>query len=81
VNTEGVTIDRSRVLTIDEWPRPTSYYEVQQFLGFANFYRRFVKDYSRIVGPLTGLLIGSKNGKKQGKLLWTASEEHALLEI
>jgi hypothetical protein len=42
VNINGVTIDENRVRSIREWPTPTTHREVQVFLGFANFYRRFI---------------------------------------
>ena len=38
-----------------EWPTPTSRKQLQRFLGFANFYRRFIRDYSRVATPLTKL--------------------------
>jgi hypothetical protein len=41
--------------TVVSWPEPTSVKEVQSFLGFANFYRRFIDGYSRITQPLTAL--------------------------
>jgi len=41
-----------------EWKSPSSLVEVQQFLGFANFYRRFIQDYSRVARPLTELTKG-----------------------
>ena len=39
VGMEGVSMDPDHVTTVMEWPQPTSFMEVQQFLGFANFYR------------------------------------------
>lgn len=69
VSDKGVSMDPERVSTIRDWPEPTTFREVQQFLGFANFYRRFIREYSRIARPLTALLKGSVNGKKPGKLL------------
>ena len=48
VNTEGVVMEPSRVETIQDWPVPVSFREVQVFLGFANFYQQFVKEYSAI---------------------------------
>lgn len=69
VSTAGVSMDRSRVATVEDWPTPTTFREVQIFLGFANFYRRFIKQYAKIVGPLTALSKGAKNGKKIGPLL------------
>jgi hypothetical protein len=68
VSNQGVSMDVRRVETIADWPSPTSYKDIQQFLGFANFYRRFIKDYSRIARPLTSLLKGMVNGRKPGKL-------------
>ena len=53
-----------RVETIWDWPTLKIFYEVQVFLGFANFYRRFIKHYSCIAESLTGLIKSSKNGKK-----------------
>lgn len=81
VSTDGVAMDPERVATIREWPRPKSYREVQVFLGFANFYRRFIYGYSSIAAPLTGLLKGSKEGKKSGPLEWTDSAEQAFTRL
>jgi hypothetical protein len=77
ITTEGVVIEPSRVDTICNWPNPTSYREVQVFLGFANFYRQFVKDYSKIVRPLTGLLKGSVKGKKNRDFIWEKAQQDA----
>src|SRR6266516_2204659 len=59
-------MDPRRVTAIDEWEAPKTFRELQVFLGFANFYRRFVAGYSRITAPLSDLLKGSKDGKKSG---------------
>ena len=50
---KGVEMEEDRISTILNWPEPESVREVQSFLGFANFYRRFVKGFSRIAHPLT----------------------------
>jgi hypothetical protein len=55
VSTEGIKMNPGKVKAILEWPEPTTVKETQSFLGFANFYRRFVKDYSRVATPLTNL--------------------------
>ncbi len=52
----GIKMDEGKVTAIQNWPIPTSIKELQCFLGFANFYRRFIQNYSSIAGPLTGLL-------------------------
>jgi transposase InsO family protein len=77
VSTKGVSMDTSRVETITEWPEPTSFKDLQVFLGFANFYRRFIEGYSRIAQPLTGMLKGSDKGKKAGPFLWNEEEAEA----
>ena len=48
-------MDQAKVKTIQDWPEPRKVRDIQSFLGFANFYRRFVFNYSDIVVPLTRL--------------------------
>ncbi|KAM3474855.1 hypothetical protein MY5147_004055 [Beauveria neobassiana] len=55
VSPEGVHMERSRIEDIAAWPLPRSVKEVQAFIGFANFYRRFIRNFSRIVKPLTDI--------------------------
>ena len=50
-----VEMDPKKVSGVTEWPRPTKVKQVQAFLGFANFYRRFIKDFGRICKPLDRL--------------------------
>jgi hypothetical protein len=52
---EGLKMDLSKVQTIQDWPEPRKIKYIQSFLGFANFYRHFISDYSKIVVPLTRL--------------------------
>ncbi|SGY15941.1 BQ5605_C012g06708 [Microbotryum silenes-dioicae] len=53
---DGVSMSPSKVDSITSWPAPTTLKELQQFLGFANFYRCFIQGYSCIISPLTRLL-------------------------
>ncbi len=62
---EGVEIEEDRNSTILNWPEPESVREVQSFLGFPNFYRRFVKEFSRIAYPLTDTTKGGAQGTKK----------------
>ena len=48
-------MDPEKVRAVEQWPRPTDWKSLQQFLGFANFYWRFIRSYSSIAAPLTRL--------------------------
>ena len=81
VSTTGVTMDKSRVDTIMSWPKPKSFHDVQVFLGFVNFFRRFIQRYSMKSAPLSGLLKGSVKGKKSGPFEWPSSAERAFNDL
>ena len=51
----GLTMSDTKVKTIQEWPEPKKVKDIQFFLGFTNFYRCFIFNYSDIVIPLTCL--------------------------
>jgi hypothetical protein len=53
ISPDGIFMDKSKVETIQCWATPSSVKDVQHFLGFANFYCRFIKGYSKIITPLT----------------------------
>jgi hypothetical protein len=57
-----VEMDLVKVAGVAEWPMPKSKKEVQQFLGFVNFYRRFVQDFSHVARPLFDLTRGRAAG-------------------
>ena len=52
---EGVKIDPSRIQTIQEWPMPKTVRDIRVFIGFMNYYRRFIANFSRLTLPLTKL--------------------------
>jgi len=51
----GLTMSDTKVKTIQKWPEPKKVKDIQSFLGFTNFYRRFIFNYSDIVTPLMRL--------------------------
>lgn len=55
-----IRMDPAKVQAIQEWQPPTNVSELRSFLGLANYYRKFVIDYSKIALPLTELLKKSK---------------------
>ncbi|KAI0995203.1 hypothetical protein K3495_g12979, partial [Podosphaera aphanis] len=52
---QGVKVDPSKVEAIKAWEAPTSVKGVRSFIGFANFYRDFIEDFSNVVAPLISL--------------------------
>ncbi|RYQ91269.1 hypothetical protein Ahy_B09g097162 isoform A [Arachis hypogaea] len=56
VSHEGISVDPAKVDVITTLPHPSSVREVRSFLGHAGFYRRFIKDFSKIALPLSRLL-------------------------
>jgi len=55
VGREGIRMDPGKVQTIREWETPSCLTDVQAFIGFSNFYRRFIRDFSKIIAPLVAL--------------------------
>jgi len=55
VSSEGVRMDPDKVKAVVDWPIPDSRKALQRFLGFANFYRRFIRNFSQLAAPLTAL--------------------------
>lgn len=75
VGADGVHTDPAKTEKVATWPVPTSKREVQQFLGLANYYRRFVKDFATVAKPLHYLT------EKTAKFEWTQQAQSAFEEL
>jgi RNase H-like domain found in reverse transcriptase/Reverse transcriptase (RNA-dependent DNA polymerase)/Integrase zinc binding domain/Chromo (CHRromatin Organisation MOdifier) domain/Retroviral aspartyl protease/Integrase core domain len=75
ISIHGISMDPAKVAAIKEWKTPKSAFDILVFLGLANFYRRFVENYSKIATPLTALL------KKNTKFIWTRLAQAAFDEL
>ena len=52
---EGIKVDPKKVEAVAQWLRLTNVTEIRSFLGLARYYRKFIRDFSRIAAPLTRL--------------------------
>ncbi|KAJ3551706.1 hypothetical protein NM688_g4551 [Phlebia brevispora] len=66
-----VEIDKRKVAGVLEWPVLAKVKQVQAFLGFANFYRRFIQDFAKIAKPLTTFT------KKDQPWVWSEEQQNA----
>ena len=66
-------MEEERIDAVKAWPEPKSIRDIQVFIGFANFYRRFIQGFSKIAAPLTSMLKTSP--QPAGALLATAVDD------
>lgn len=73
VSAKGISPDPAKTKVVSSYPVPRNEKELKQFIGLCNYYRRFVKDYSKIAEPLYKLL-----SKERAKCFdWNAACQHA----
>ncbi|RAL65934.1 hypothetical protein DID88_005595 [Monilinia fructigena] len=72
VSSQGLKMSKDKVKAVLEWKQPNTIKELQSFLGFVNFYRRFIRGYSGIATSLTNL-----TKKNQGSFEWTVEAQEA----
>ena len=70
-----VQMDRAKIRAVAEWPTPDNRKKVQQFLGFANFYRQFIRGFSAIAAPLHTLT------SPKVRFLWSPEAASAFQEL
>ena len=56
VSLRGIRIEDKKIEAVKQWPEPHSVRDIQVFLGFANFYCRFIQEFSWIAAPLISML-------------------------
>jgi hypothetical protein len=75
IEEEKISMDSGKLQGIKEWPIPTTVKQIRGFLGFGNFYQRFIKHFSEIAKPLNDLL------KKDRKFEWTDDCQKSFEEL
>ena len=75
VSGKGISTNPKKIEAVSKWPTPKTVYDVRSFLGFVGYYRRFIKNFSRITKPIreviTGLENQSKRAAKKTYIEWT----------
>ena len=75
VSGKGISTNPKKIEAVSKWPTPKTVYDVRSFLGFVRYYRRFIKNFSRITKPIreviTGLENQSKRTAKKTYIEWT----------
>ncbi|GJU49659.1 putative reverse transcriptase domain-containing protein [Tanacetum coccineum] len=71
IDSQGLHVDPAKIEAVKNWTSPTTPTEIRQFLGLAGYYRRFIKDFSKIAKSLTELT------QKNKKYIWGENQESA----
>lgn len=71
VSAKGIQMESDRIEAIKSWPEPRNVKDIQVFIGFANFYRRFIEGFNKKTAPLTSLI--KDPSKKCGKHFFKAN--------
>ena len=75
ISNKGIEVDKEKIELISKLPSPTNVKTVRQFLGHAGFYRRFIKDFSKIAKHLYKLL------EKDAKFFWDEDCQKSFEEL
>jgi len=75
IGPRGVEMQKEKVKGVLNWPAPKNVKEVQKFLGLANYYKRFIKDFAKIVVPLHELV------RKEQKWKWEKEQKQAFRRL
>ena len=71
----GMSVDPGKVEAVMSWERPKSVFEIRSFLGLAEYYKRFIKDFSWLAAPMMRLT------RKEVQFVWDDSCERAFQEL
>ncbi|KAI0516556.1 hypothetical protein KFK09_009233 [Dendrobium nobile] len=71
---DGISADPTKIKAIRDWPTPQSFTDIRSFHGLAYFYRRFIKDFSILMAPLTDVL-------KLKKFVWGEEQQGSFENI
>jgi transposase InsO family protein len=78
IDSEGIRTDPDKISVMVSYPRPTNQKQVRGFLGMCSYYRRFIKDFSRIAAPLCDL---TSSKYKSKDFCWTDEAERSFCAL
>ena len=85
VNGKGIATNPKKVEAVTKWPTPKTVYDVRSFLGFVGYYKRFIKDFSKIAKPIREVITGLKNQSKRTAkktfIEWTEAADSAFIHL
>jgi hypothetical protein len=81
IEINDVEMDQIKIKIINKWPKPKNYKEIQIFLSFANFYRRFILRYSKVIKLLINLLKRIMKNRKSDLFYFTKKAKAAFKKI
>ena len=81
VSNKGIETDPKKIEAIVNWSGPHTVHEVRKFLGFTNYYRKFVYKYAQIARPLNKLISSENAKKKHKKVEWGNEQEQAFQKL
>ena len=85
VSGKGISTNPKKIEAVTKWPTPKTVYDVRSFLGFVGYYRRFIKNFSKISKPIreviTGLENQSKKAAKKTYIGWSDAADTAFEQL
>ena len=81
VSKAGIETNPKKIQDLKDWPWPVTVTDVRQFLGFTNYYRKFIKQYTVVANPLNKIISGENAKKKNKRVEWSTECEDSFLKL
>ena len=81
VSKDGIRTDEKKIQVIKDWPRPVTVTDVRSFLGFTNYYRKFIHRYAQVAKPMNALIAGENAKFKRRKVEWSEACQEAFEKL
>ena len=78
---DGIECNPKKIQAIQNWKRPNTVHDVRSFLGFTNYYRRFIHTNAQMAHPLNKLISGENATKKHRRVDWDERCEEAFAAL